>query len=106
MSADLWLEMDTGGTEPTSITDSVNVTYNLSGMLRAAGYPGHREMLGAPAVEAGGVFASVAQKLRSGDYGEHVPTNGWGTKEWAVEFCDAMAAQCAAHPKAFIGGWL
>lgn len=108
MSADLWLEIDTGGPEPAEVSETFNVTYNLSGMLRAAGYPGHREMIGAPASEAGGVFLAVADRLRTSpdDFREHLPENGWGTVEWAVEFCDLMAKACAQHPAARIGGWL
>ena len=108
MSADLWLEIDTGGNEPVEVSETRNVTYNLTPMLRAAGYPGHREMLGAPASEAGGVFRSVADKLRSdpGQFHAMNPPNGWGTYELAIEFCDLMAADCAGHPKAVIGGWL
>lgn len=108
MSADLWLEIDTGGKEAAEVSETYNVTYNLTPMLKAAGYPGHREMLGAPASEAGGVFRSVADRLRAdaARFDAMNPPNGWGTREWAIEFCDLMAAACAEHPKAVIGGWL
>lgn len=108
MSADLWLVIDTGGEEPARLTETVNVTYNLTAMLRAAGYPGHREMIGAPASEAGGVFRKVAETLRAnpGQFAEHIPENGWGSLDWAAKFCEEMARDCAEHPKATIGGWL
>lgn len=109
MSADLWLEIDTGGSEPAQLdgTDA-NVTYNLTPMLRAAGYPGHREMVGAPASEAGDVFCKVAETLRANPpaFAEHIPPNGWGSLEWAAEFCEVMARACAEHPAARVGAWL
>jgi hypothetical protein len=108
MSADVWLVVDTGGPEPAEVTEGRNITYNLSPMLREAGFPGHKAMQGAPASEAGGVYRSVAERLRSDParYRLLNPSNGWGTYEIAVEFCDLMASDCAANPKAQIAGWL
>lgn len=108
MSADLWLELDAGGPEPVPVCDSVNVTYNLTPMLRAAGYPGHEQMRGAPASEAGGIFRSVADRLRAtpSAFVEFVPPNGWGSVEWAIEFCDEMANECTRAPSAHIAAWL
>ena len=110
MSADYWLEMDTGGTEPCRITDpSFNITYNLGPMLRAAGFPDWDALIGAPASETAGVLNSVAAKLRT-DQAEltekYSPENGWGDWHRALEFIQRFRDACAAHPKATIGGWL
>lgn len=108
MSADYWLEIDTGGPEPAVVDPSLNCTYNLGPMLRAAGFPGWQALIGAPASEVGGMLRSVADRLRSDPvkYREYNPSNGWGTYEGAIEFLDEFAAACAAHPRATIGGWL
>jgi hypothetical protein len=108
MSADVWLVIDTGGEEAAVVSETRNVTYNLTAMLLAAGFPGHRAMEGAPASEAGGVYKFVADRLRAdpAKYREMNPSNGWGSYEGAIEFCDLMATDCSDHPKATIGGWL
>lgn len=108
MSAGYWLEIDTRGEEPARLTDGVRCTYNLGKMLRAAGFPEWRALIDAPASETGGMLRKVADTLRSDPvrFREFNPENGWGTYEGAIEFLDEFAADCAAHPKATIGGWL
>lgn len=109
MSADYWLEVDTGGAEKVAITESINVTYNLGPMLRAAGFPPWRDLIGASAIEAAGVLNGVLTRLdadRDRLVAEHTPANGWGSWEWAREFVQRFRDDCAAHPKATIGGWL
>jgi hypothetical protein len=109
MSADYWLEVDTGGTEKTSITETRNVTYNLGPMLRAAGFPPWRGLIGAPASKTAGVLDGVLTRLnrdRDQLVAEHTPGNGWGSWEWAREFVVMLRNDCAAHPRATVGGWL
>lgn len=109
MSADYWLEIDAGGPEPIRLTDpSINVTYNLGPMLREARFPDWHALIGAPASETGGMLRSVAARLRADPerFRALTPPNGWGTYEGAIEFLDRFAAECAAAPKATIGGWL
>jgi len=109
VSADYWLEMDTGGPERVAITGTWNVTYNLGEMLRAAGFPDWHALIGAPCSEAAGPLAAVAERMRADRdrlVAEYTPENGWGTFEWALEFVEGLAADCAANPKAVIGGWL
>lgn len=109
MSADYWLELDTGGPEPARVGASWNVTYNLGPMLRAAGFPDWHALIGAPCSEAAGPLAAVVARLRADRdrlVAEHTPANGWGSHEWALAFVEGLAADCAAHPKATIGGWL
>jgi hypothetical protein len=108
VSADLWLEIDTGGPEPAQVSADRNVTYNLGRMLRAAGLPSWDDLIGAPASEAGSIFARVARSLRDNPqiYDPMAPENGWGTRLSAIEWCEALAADCAAHPRARVGGSL
>jgi len=109
MSADYWLEIDTGGPECATLTENFNVTYNLGPMLRAAGFPDWDALKGAPASEVAGMLDGVARKLH-GDRerltAEFTPENGWGDWDWAVKFVEGFRDSCAAHPKATIGAWL
>lgn len=109
MSADYWLQMDTGGSEPAAITETRNLTYNLGPMLRAAGFPAWKALIGAPASEAAGMLDGVAQRLRADRerlVAEFTPSNGWGDWDGAVAFIDELRDDCHSHPKASIGGWL
>lgn len=109
MSADVWLEIDTGAGEPTHLDGTdVNLTHNLTPMLRAAGFPGWRAFEGAPASESAGVFAKVAAGLRANPerFRAMNPPNGWGTYEGALEVMERLRDLCARHPKATIGAWL
>ncbi len=86
----------------------MNVTYNLGPLLREAGFPDWKALIGAPASEVGGMLTGVAERLKANPdaYTRLLPDNGWGTMEWAVGFLEDFAAECASHPKATIGGWL
>jgi hypothetical protein len=108
VSADYWLEIDTGGEEPATVSETLNVTYNLGTMLREAGFPAWRALIGAPASETGGMLRKVADTLKADRprFEAMNPENGWGSYRWALEFVELFAEQCAAHPKATIGGWL
>jgi hypothetical protein len=109
MSADYWLEIDTGGGEPGAITETRNVTYNLGPMLRAAGFPDWKLLIGTPASEAAGMLDGVLRKMeadRERLVAEHTPSNGWGDWSGGCDFVRELRDDCAANPKAMIGGWL
>lgn len=108
MSADYWLEVDTGGPEPVEVSETFNVTYNLGPMLREAGFPSWDALRGAPAVETAGVLDGVARNLRAdpGRFRALNPKNGWGNYEVCVEWVEDFRDACAANPKATIGAWL
>lgn len=108
MSADVWLEIDTGGPEPSPVCESRNITYNLTPMLAEAGFPGHGEMVGLTAAEAGPIYQRTADTLLSDPdrFKKLNPSNGWGDYDGAVVFCRAMADQCAQHSRAVVGAWL
>jgi hypothetical protein len=109
MSADYWLVIDVGASEPVLLTATHNVTYNLGAMLRAAGFPDWDALIGAPASEAAGVLDGVVRQLRADRErleAEFTPDNGWGNWEWAMRFTSEFRDDCQSHPKAVINGWL
>ncbi|MBT0771735.1 hypothetical protein KIH74_22535 [Kineosporia sp. J2-2] len=109
MSADVWLEVDTGAPEGQRIDGTErNLTYNLSGMIRRAGFIGWQNLMGMVAAEAEPMLRKTVENLRSdpAEYRPLNPSNGWGTYEDAIEVLEAMAGDCARHPKAVYGGWL
>ena len=127
MSADVWLQDEHG--EPIVHTDDpdaqmrdvvpmrcpgqvtatgFNLTYNLTGMLAAAGMPPWQDLLGQRAADAGTVWRAVHAALVADPdrFRGHNPENGWGTYEDAVEVIGALADACERHPQATVGGWL
>jgi hypothetical protein len=87
---------------------SVNLTYNLTPMLREAGFPGWKALVGSPCVEAGGMLQKVAATLASDPqrFKAFNPENGWGNYELALGAMEHLAKLCANHPLAKFGGWL
>lgn len=93
---------------------SWNLTYNLSPMLRAAGFPGWGDVVGKDArpVPTGRrvvpVFESVlAELLRDpATYRAMNPSNGWGTYDQAVEVFADFIETVRPHPDAVVSSWL
>ncbi len=109
MSADYWLEIDTGGPKPVHLGNyEWNCTYNLGPMLRAAGFPDWILLDGAQASDAAGMLDNVSRTLRSDPekFRAMNPPNGWGDYEGAIEFVESMRDGCAANPRATIGASL
>lgn len=82
MSADVWIDKDVCGSCGRSGEQGaeVNITYNLSAMLKAGGFVGWGSLVGMLAVDAGthlfGVLDTMAQdpdRFRAMN-----PPNGWG----------------------------
>lgn len=114
MSADIWLDPDPGGDccgpseEPTWKSahwedHHINLTYNLSPMLREAGFPGWDSLTGAPCSEVGGMLLRVATTLVNDPerFKKLNPENGWGTYEQAVGAMFGLAVMCKTHPECF-----
>lgn len=117
MSADLWIEVPAApacptcgrGDEPERADAEMNLTYNLSPMLWAAGMPKWSEFVGMDAVEAGLIWEAVVEELRTHPdlYRTLNPPNGWGDYEVAVDALATFAVECAEAPDgAVIGAWL
>jgi len=111
MSADVWIEREACATcgRGEDRADDMNLTYNLTPMLRAAGMPPWRDFMGMRARAAGAIWQRVVDELRSDRerFEAMNPPNGWGSYEQAVEVLTRFAAAClAAGPNDKIGGWL
>lgn len=107
MSADVWLDAYTGGPEPAVVAE-FNLTYNLTPMLRAAGFCGWRELLGQTAAASAPMLRAIRTSLieQPARFEAMNPENGWGNRELAVDVITAMIAATEAHPNAVWGGWL
>ncbi len=97
------VDLDGDGDEPVD-DDHRNVTYNVSKLLRLV-LP-HKDGLwgyaGAPASEAGGIFAKAAVELAALPtevVAPLEPSNGWGSRTSAVEDLRWLAEACASAPK-------
>jgi hypothetical protein len=121
MSADIWLEDEQGreldfGEEdapliraPSSVGNNhFNLTYNLSPMLKAAGMPAWRELIGMPTPAAEAIWMIVVDALIADPvrFKAMNPANGWGSYNDAVRVLSELVAACHAYPEAKIGGWL
>ena len=109
MSYDVWLEIDTGGEHPHSLTECYSPTYNLGPMFRLA-LSGDEQGEGVP--DWNGMFASeLISKLREAiaameddpaKFKRLNPENGWGNYEGALNFLSEILRQCIQHPKATV----
>ncbi len=108
MSADVWLVIDTGGPEPARLTETVNVTYNLTPMLREAGFVGWDELRKLGARDSLPMLRETLRALNedAARLEAYAPANGWGSRAWAVEAFTRMVADAEAHPLARWDGWL
>ena len=103
MSYDVYMVVDTGGTEPAYVTESRNYTYNVSPMFRAAlGGKGLNDLQGLSGAEAA-VKLTSALAFMVGHRDEMValnPENGWGDYNGALRFLEGILEDCLKHPKA------
>ena len=99
MSGNLYLEIDTGGTEPATIWDR-NYTHNTNRMLRAAGF-GFRDIDGMSAADAVARIEDAIRELKANPdrYREMNPENGWGSYEGILDVLCEFAQACHEHPK-------
>lgn len=105
MSADIWFE----GTHTHCQHGGHNVTYNLTPMLKEAGFVGHRETIGWGARRYGRHLLRVYLRLVDDPSGfrEMNPPNGWGDYDGLVEWTLTTAICASLQPKrTTVGGWL
>ena len=112
MSADVWIERDAcsacgrGGDR----SDDLNITYNLSGMLREAGFHGWRWCIGMPAREVGVHMLQVLDRMQEDPdrWRAKNPPNGWGDYDRCLQGrMRAWATLAAAAGESDrVGGWL
>ena len=112
MSADVWIKMDAGayrGTEE-SIGEELNVTYNLSAMLREAGFKGWASIISEPANKVGAHILDVLDRMAENPerWRSMNPQNGWGDYDQCLQGrMRKWANACvSAPPEATVDGWL
>lgn len=111
MSADLWIEFPAcescGRGEDT--TTELNVTYNLSGMLREAGFNGWDWCRGKPAPQVGAHMLAVLDGMATDPdrWRAMNPPNGWGDYDRRLQGrMRLFAEKCVAAKAGVIGAWL
>jgi hypothetical protein len=99
MSYDVYLEIDTGGTEPVEVS-WLNHTSNTAAMWRAAGCD-IAECDGRPAANFAEGLASAIEAIESDPdrYRQYEPPNGWGTLETTLKFLRDLLHACQCHPR-------
>ena len=112
MSADVWIDRapcDSCGRSDERGAE-VNITYNLSSMLREAGFCGWSSLVGMKAREAGDHLVAVLDGMTADPekWRAMNPENGWGDYDRCLqvrlrEFAEKCREAGAADR---IGGWL
>lgn len=126
MSADLWLELPGQGQEPDVVIPTraplesgpgdsndevyhLNVTYNLSPMLKACGWRWDKELLeGARAADIGEPALATLEALKADPEGLRKlnPPNGWGSYDELVEVWAEFVEAIERYPEATVRLWL
>lgn len=113
MSADVWIVRDRckacgrGG----DVDESLNITYNLTGMLREAGFHGWQWCIGKTAREVGTHMLAVLDGMNTDPekWRAMNPPNGWGDYDQCLQGRMRAWAEVAAASNNSgdqIGGWL
>ncbi len=104
MSYDVWMEIDTGGSEPVTVVESINYTSNVSSMWqRALGDP-LSYFDGFTGGECLPIFrqAIVLMEDNPEEYKEMNPKNGWGDYEGALQYLRNIQRMCVNNPKGIL----
>lgn len=107
MSYDIWLAVDTGGSELTNINClSWNYTSNCGRMWRTAGAD-LAEFHGKPAGECFPILVAAIQELKANPdkYRAMNPENGWGSYGGLLPALQELAVAFEHHPKAIVQVW-
>lgn len=106
MSYDIWLSIDTGGSEMIEVASVGNCTCNVSPMWTLAlGHP-IRELEGKlaadciPALTA--AVTHMADPVNTEAYEALNPPNGWGDHAGATRYLKILRDLCIRHPKCTI----
>jgi hypothetical protein len=103
MSHDVYLEIDTGGSEPVTVFSS-NYTSNVSGMwAEALGFP-LADLHGRTASDAIPDLRRAASHMANNPetYKAMNPPNGWGNYEGARDYLAEILGACLDNPKTTI----
>lgn len=99
MSYDIYLSIDTGGSEPATVVECGNMTSNVAPMWRLAGadlaeFDGRTARDCLPALR----LAIAAMEDDAAPYRALNPDNGWGSYESCLVYLRSLVADFAAHP--------
>ena len=111
MSADLWIKFEACETcgRGAERGAELNVTYNLSGMLREAGFNGWDWCTGKPAPEVGAHMLAVLDGMVTDPerWRAMNPPNGWGDYDGCLQGrMRDFASACVRATTGVIGAWL
>ena len=111
MSADLWIKLDACTTcgRGSEQAAELNITYNLSSMLRAAGFHGWSWCTGKPAPEVGRHMLAVLDGMQTDPdrWRAMNPPNGWGDYDQCLQGrMRDFANACVRATTGVIGAWL
>lgn len=103
MSYDIWLTIDTGGSEPAQVTEGRNMTSNVAPMWRKAGAD-LADFEGKTAGECIPLLrtAIAAMEDDPGTYRLMNPENGWGSATSCVQYLRDLLSDFVRHPKATV----
>jgi len=107
MSYDVYLAIDTGGEELTSVGESFNYTYNCAPMFCKAFKEkeiGLNVLHNKLAKEAALLLrnAIIYMQDHPKEMNKLNPSNGWGHYDTALEFLEGILTECLKHPKATV----
>lgn len=104
MSYDVWLTVDRGSSEPTTVGPDYNYTSNCGDMFELAIGRRLLDLDGMPAKRAGQLLRAGVQRMR--DHAEVFaplnPDSGWGDSLTAREWLEQIADSCVHHPQATV----
>ena len=111
MSADLWIKFEACETcgRGAERGAELNVTYNLRGMLREAGFNGWDWCTGKPAPEVGAHMLAVLDGMVTDPerWRAMNPPNGWGDYDQCLQGrMRDFASACVRATTGVIGAWL
>jgi len=112
VSADLYIEYPpchTCGRGKNEDRTNLNITYNLTPMLRAAGLPAWEDLANRPAPEVGQIIRDVCDLMTKdpAKWRAMNPPNGWGTYDECVAVrLSEFADECLEAKTATVTAWL
>ncbi len=106
MSYDIYLQVDTGGSEPATVCDVGNMTSNVSRMwTKALGYSLgdlHGKVAGDCIADLERATSHIRHPDNRGEYEAMNPANGWGDHGGAARYLQDVLDACRNHPKTIV----
>jgi hypothetical protein len=105
MSYDFSMTIDTGGTEPATIVDGINYTYNVWSMYKLAFKPLEGGVKSLDGKTGKRCIIHLRRAIQSMEDNRKIyealnPENGWGNYKGALEVLRDLSKWCLDHPNA------